>query len=140
MSELPTDPFIYDEYVMDRLRKEYSKHKKLIVAVDFDDTVYPWTHDNSRHNLMFDLLQKCQKHEFYLVAFTASDPERYDFIREYFDSFGIHIHGINQNVIPLRYGNNGKIYYNIFLDDRAGLRSAFRNLQTLIHEIENDLL
>jgi hypothetical protein len=70
------------------------------------------------------VLRNAQDIGFYVVAFTASRPERYEFINKYFEINGILLDSINKNPIELPYGNNGKIFYNILLDDRAGLKEA----------------
>lgn len=129
------DPYLYDEPVMTRLRATYKKHRRMILAVDFDDTVFPWT-GITTHEYVLSLVRRAQKVGFLIVIFTASAPQRYDFIRDYMLKNGIAVDSINVNPIPLPYGNNGKIMYNILLDDRAGLKSAVRNLETFLREIE----
>jgi hypothetical protein len=47
----------------------------------------------------------------------------------------ITIASINENPIDLPFGNNGKIYYNILLDDRAGLGQALDTLNKTIELI-----
>ena len=49
---------------------------------------------------------------------------------------GIVLDSINKNPIPMPYGNHGKIYYNILLDDRAGLGQAYDTLTELLKMIE----
>jgi len=130
------DPFTHRGNCIDRLHAEYVKHKRLIVAVDFDDTVYPFNNSEDEHPALIDLLKQCNKHNFYVVVFTASSPERYPVIEKFMVEKGITIASINKNPIPLPYGNNGKIYYNILLDDRAGLWEAVSTLQGVINKIE----
>lgn len=121
-----------------RLFKEWQKHPRLIIACDFDDTVYD-THENGfTFDEVISLLKECKKLNFYVVMFTASKVERYPLIREHMANLGIEIDGINQNVIELPFGNNGKIYANIFLDDRAGLFQAATTLLGLINKIKTE--
>jgi hypothetical protein len=52
---------------------------------------------------------------------------------QYAKSVGIRVDSINRNPIDIPYGNNSKIYANIFLDDRAGLEEAKEILRTCIY-------
>lgn len=123
-----------------RLTKEYKSHPKLIIAVDFDDTFFPWTQENSIHDEVRALVRRCQKLGFYIVCFTASDARRYDFIRSYFAQHGVTLDSINVNPIPLPYGNNGKIFFNILLDDRSGLESSYATLLEVVEFAEKNPL
>lgn len=133
-----TDPFLSNELCIDRLYTEYMKHNKLIIAVDFDDTIYDWHGRNTTHELVISLMKRCKVLGFYVVIFTASKTQRHQFIRDYCISKGLEIDSINKNPIDLPYGNEGKIYYNIFLCDRAGLRSSYYILEQVVNRIEKD--
>lgn len=130
------DAYFDTTRAVNRLFQEWQKHPRLIIACDFDDTVYD-THDNGfKFDEVISLLKECKKLDFYVVMFTASKVERYPMIREHMTNLGIEIDGINKNVIELPFGNNGKIYANIFLDDRAGLFQAATTLLNLINKIK----
>jgi len=133
-----TDPFISNELCINRLYKEYQKYNKLIIAVDFDDTLYDWHNRGTTHELVIKLMKRCKALGFYVVVFTASRLERHTLIREFCDIKGIEIDSINKNPIDLPYGNEGKIYYNIFLCDRAGLRSSYYILENVVTRIEKE--
>jgi hypothetical protein len=132
------DTFFDFTHCVNRLHNEWKKHPKLLIACDFDDTVFDFHQRNQSHQMVIDLLKKCNELGFYVTLFTASKPHRYDSMREHMESLGVKIDAINQNVIELPYGNNGKIYYNILLDDRAGLWEAVRILTSVISKIENN--
>lgn len=87
---------------------------------------------------IINLLKRCKEHNFYIVLFTASDPIRFPFMHEYMNARGVQVDAINENPIPLPFGNHRKIYYNIFLDDRAGLSSATAILAALLHKIDRE--
>jgi hypothetical protein len=84
------------------------------------------------------LVRECQELGFYIVLFTASPPERYDFMTNYCLGYGIKLDAINKNVITLPYGNNGKIYYNILIDDRAGLKTSVEILEMLVNRVREE--
>jgi hypothetical protein len=133
------DPYFSTDLCVSRLYKEYIKHNRLIVAVDFDDTVYDWKSASHDYPKIFELLLECQNLGFYIVVFTASKSDRYDMIKDYMLSNGIEISSINKNPIELPFGNNGKIYYNILLDDRAGICQAYEILRLTVEKIKINL-
>jgi hypothetical protein len=133
-----SDPYLSNELCIERLYKEYQKHNRLIIAVDYDDTLYDWHGKGTTHEFVIDLMKRCKALGFYVVIFTASKVERHTSIRVYCAEKGIEIDSINKNPIALPYGNEGKIYYNIFLCDRAGLRSSYYILEQVVTRIEKE--
>lgn len=133
-----SDPFMDRDTCAARLLEEYKQHGKLIVAVDFDDTVFDFHNKGRRYDRVIDLLKRCQALRFYLVLFTGSNPDNYATQLRYLESLGIYITCINCNPIPLPFGNNGKMYYNILLDDRAGLGQAYVTLSSVVAQIEKE--
>jgi hypothetical protein len=123
-----------NEKYIKRLTNEWLTHKKIIIAVDFDDTISPWKF-NSEDDLAFyeyiiEQLIYSKNVGAYIIVFTACDPNRYDDIINYCKSKGLIIDGINKTPVDLPYGKEGsKIYANIFLDDRGGLDEALNILQ-----------
>jgi hypothetical protein len=132
-----TDPFTSTSNIVKRLHKEYKKHPKLIIAVDFDDTVYDFHKLGALHERAINVVKQCNVLGFYVVLWTASAPERYSLMNEYMHEHGIQVDAINKNPIKLPFGNNGKIYYNILLDDRAGLGQALDALEIFLDNIQN---
>ncbi len=116
-----------------RLIREWIEYGKIIVAVDFDDTINPWGFTSDEDKKDFERIAKLLKEVrltgAWIVIHTACDKDRYDDIRKICSEVGIKIDTINQNPIDLPYGNDRKIYANIFLDDRAGLNEALNMLE-----------
>jgi hydroxymethylpyrimidine pyrophosphatase-like HAD family hydrolase len=129
------DPYYDILHCVERLYNEYLKHKSLIVALDFDDTIYDFHKKGYTYTNTIELIKKCQDLNFHIVIFTGSEKEKYPLILEHCDKLGIKPCKINENAFPMPIGNNGKIYYNILLDDRAGLRESILILQMLIDKI-----
>jgi len=130
------DTYFDTIFCAQRLYKEWEKHPKLIIACDFDETVFDFHKIGSTHSDIISLLKECKAAGFYVVLFSASKPERYPFMIEFMKEQGIEVDAVNKNVIELPYGNNGKIYYNILLDDRAGLFQAATILSILLNRIK----
>lgn len=133
------DPYLDSLNCVDRLYREYLKYKKLFVAVDFDDTIYDFHNKGYTYPKLIDLVKRCQKLGFYITIFTGNPKEKFDFIREYCHNIGIKVDSINENPIPMPIGNSGKIYYNILLDDRAGLYSAYQELLSVVEKAESNV-
>lgn len=130
--------FFDTESCVDRLYREYKKHPRLIIACDFDDTIFGYHNKDDDHSDVINLLKECSELNFYIVIFSASSQDRFDFMIKYAESMGIKVcAAVNKNAIELPYGHWGKIYYNILLDDRAGLKNAYETLRILIDKIKN---
>jgi len=123
---------------IDRLFQEWQLHGKIIVAVDFDDTISPWKfkskQDLEELDRTINLIKIARETGAYIVIFTACNQERYPEIQEYCEKLRLPIDAININPIDVPYGKNGKIYANIFLDDRGGLNEACTILETSMYK------
>lgn len=138
MKKLPEgfDPYIDATRVLDRIRAEYKKYGKLIVAFDYDDTVFD-THDNGwDYSMVIDLLQRVRPYAF-IICWSASPESRYREMYEHFAEKGIPCDAINENA-PWIADKGRKIYANIYLDDRSGLQTAYWALLTLVKELEEE--
>lgn len=129
------DPFLDKHTTINRLIKEYRKHGRLVVAYDFDNTVYDFHNKGYRFDKVIDLIRKAHNLGCYLIVYSCSDSDRHDFIREYLNSNGIPFDSINENCPETNF-SGGKLYYNILLDDRAGLESAYDNLGDALNYLE----
>lgn len=129
--------FLNTEDSVDRLCNVYAKHGNIIVATDFDDTVYPF-HSKDDFSYILELLKRCSQLGFPIVVYTSAIPERYAFMVDYLNSHHIRVSGINRNVSEdIPYGKGGaKIYYNILLDDKAGLGQACTILEQFLLKID----
>lgn len=128
--ELSRDTYTYTDTCTKRLIEDYKKHKNLIIAYDFDDTVCP-TSPTVNTSFVRTLLQFCSTCEFTMICFTARDNET-DLaeVKETLKGLKIRCDYINEDAKQtkdhMEIGHNSfhKIFYNVFLDDRAGLQSA----------------
>lgn len=120
-----------------RLFKEWMAYGKIVLSIDFDDTIYPWGflgNDTDRAKAI-RLVKEASQVGAYIVIFTASDKNRYNEIIKYCKLLGISIDTINQNPIDLPYGNNGgKIFYNHNLCDRSGLKNSLKILEKAMNK------
>jgi len=130
------DPYFCTEFCVERLYREYCQHQKLIVALDFDDTIFDFHGRGNSYTQVIDLILECQKLDFYIVIFTGTPPEKWQSIYDHCEKLGIKVAAINKNAIPLPFGNDGKIYYNVLLDDRAGIGQSYDILRKTICKIK----
>lgn len=120
-----------------RLVQEWEQYGKIIIAVDFDDTISPFRYNDEEaqllYNKVWNLLELSYQTGAFIVCHTSCNPDRYDEIKGLFQKNGITDVYINETPIDLPYGQKGsKVYANIFLDDRAGLNEALEMLETAL--------
>ena len=120
---------------LDRLETEWEQYGKIMSACDYDDTLSPWKLEGFDPSRVIEILKAAKQTGAYLVIFTACHENRYPEILDYCKSQGLEIDGINKNPLDLPYGNDRKIYANIFLDDRAGLNEALTILEMAMYRI-----
>lgn len=128
------DPFLDNKVCEDRLFEEWQKYGKLIIAYDFDNTVFPYSDPNYTFDNVIELLRECKKNEFWLVVFTSCNEDRIPELKEYLKKHNIPYDSINETAdfIPFK---GRKIYYNLLLDDRAGLSAAYMQLKSVLYKI-----
>lgn len=125
-------PFNYVKCV-ERLQSEYDKYKKLIVAFDFDNTIFDYHNNGGNYSEVINILRECSELNFTMILFTANDDKsKLDWIIEYCKKFEIRVDYVNKSPIM----DTVKPYYNILLDDRAGLEEAYRQLKAVINYIK----
>lgn len=119
----------------ERLEREYIKYSRLIIAVDFDNTLY------NIHNVSgsFDEVQELVKEwgdYAYIYIFTARTPDKYNEVEVFLKSKNIRYDAINES--PPMDGFDGvKPFYSVLIDDRAGIDMAYCALTQLIQKIKS---
>jgi len=133
-----TDPYFSHDLSVKRLLDVYKKHNTLFIAIDFDDTFYDCHNQGYKFNNVIQLIKDCNNLNFKVTIFTASKPSRFQLMLDYCDQIGIKVEGINKNPenLPEGIGSSGKIFYNLLLDDRAGLDSAYKILKEVVDIIK----
>lgn len=129
------DPFLDIDRVVDRLYDEYKRYGDIIIAFDFDYTVHNFRDEDYTYERVSEMLRKWQPYA-KLVVFSASQEERYPYIADYLNQNDIPFDAINEDVLIEKRKPTRKLYYNILLDDRAGLGSAYEALDMLYNRLE----
>lgn len=126
-----------EQRCMTRLLDDFLKHGNLVIAFDFDNTIYDYHEIGCTFNDVICLLKECSELGFTMVLFTANEgKEKLDFCKEYCLKNGIRVDYINESPIM----KTRKPYYNILLDDRAGLESAYKTLKAVVSNIKSEYI
>ena len=122
-------PFRYSGS-FDRLCQELDTHKKLVIGFDFDNTIFDVHNKGGDYSQVISVLQRCKELGWTLCLYTAELRE--DWLKwkvDYCKHFGIEPDYVNES--PLIKGTK-KPFFNLLLDDRAGLEEAYTLLIKVI--------
>lgn len=123
-------------FYTNRLASEWIKNGKIIIGCDLDDTIIPYNEEiKDDCKKMVDLILDCQKEGIIFLINTARSKEQLENSKQQVEELGIVVHGINE-MHPewdKPFGMNGKIYANIFLDDRGGFWDSYDTLSNALH-------
>lgn len=120
------------------LAMQYEKHGEFIVAYDFDNTIRDFPSGEPLEDVIA-LIKRCQSVGMITYLWTCRSENRLSEAVEYCNKYGLYPTHIND--MPNILGATGrKPYYNILLDDKAGLDSSMLTLNNVLTKIENDLL
>lgn len=123
------DFYLNPENATNRLVAEYIQYNSLVVAFDFDDTVYDFHKKGRLYKEVIKLLQELKLINCYLICWTGQQD--LEFVKSYLIENKIPFNTINENP-PFHKSASRKIYANAYLDDRAGLKQVFDELKNLI--------
>lgn len=130
------DPYLSQAVIEQRLLDEYVKYRKLIVAVDFDDTLYDFHQKGFEYPQLVETVRRCNRAGFFVMVFTDLSPGKAELVEQIYGKYGLRFDSINKSPDYLPFGSNGKPYYNILLDDRAGLPSALEALKAVLDHVD----
>lgn len=129
------DHYLLLDSAYDRLYREYKTHGRLVVAFDFDETVYDTHKRGHTYELVHQLLRDLKELGCELICWTAK--ANLDFVREELDRLKIPCDGINNDGIRLPWASR-KPFYSAILDDRSGLRAMYYDLLRLVNTIKEE--
>lgn len=131
------DPYFSTELGVQRLLEQYHIHKNLIVAFDFDDTIFDYHKKGFTYPKVVELLLECQSLGFTLVMLTTTENDQHLIENvKYCERLGLHIAYVNTGpVMPKAV----KPFFNVYLDDKAGLHQAYEILSTTIKLIQQEI-
>lgn len=121
-------------FLYNRLKEAYLEHDRLIIAYDIDDTVRPYKSKSCEETKK--LIRRAKEVlNPYFIIYTANPHNEKNI--QFLNDENLPFDAINENVPEIgRYGDGLKIYYNLFLDDKAGLAETYEALDKLCHRVE----
>ena len=124
------------QHCAERLLAEYKKYDELIVGIDFDNTIKPINPEHDCEEII-TLLQRCSQDPKIVLCLwsisTNKDEEKSKL--DYCTKMGIKIDYVGSS--PYQIGSGPKQFFNVLLDDRAGLESAYYNLKYVLDNANN---
>ncbi|WP_260459672.1 hypothetical protein [Bacillus cereus] len=133
-----SDFYLDEQNVTNRLVKEWEKYGSIVVAYDFDNTVYDYHKEGQTYDSVIQLLHECKENGAYLMVYTARKDNELAFVKEYLEQNSIPYDSINETPDFITCKGGKKLYYNILLDDRAGLPSAYRSLKSAVRHMQRE--
>lgn len=112
-----------------RLVEEYRNYQSIVIAFDFDNTVFDFHKKGRQYLDVPNLLKELKQLNCYLICWTGRDD--LDFVSAYLIENNIPFDAINENP-NFHKSNSRKIYANAYLDDRAGLEQVYNELKYLV--------
>ena len=128
-----TDEYLVANASFLRLLKEYNEHKSLVIAYDFDNTIYDFHNKGVSYQNVIELLRELKRINCICICFTANEDT--EFVKNYCKINAIPLDKLNENPDFFKSKSN-KIYFNALLDDRAGLIQVYTELNLLIKLIK----
>jgi hypothetical protein len=118
------DRYLNYEQVLNRLLDQYQEHGNLIIAFDFDNTVFDYENDGDTFPKLEKLLRFLKSLGFHLMLYTGNEGKRLEEIVKYCKKRRYEPNYVNEN--PLM--KTRKPFWNILLDDRAGLKETYKTV------------
>lgn len=124
----------FTEKQITKLVSTWNKHKILRIAVDFDSTIFPWDDtEASTCTYVIYMLKKASELGAHITLFTCRDGYLLEKALNHCKQFDLHFNDINPTK-PFQPHFSSKPYYNILLDDKAGLGESIYILSSAIEK------
>lgn len=112
--------------LLQKLLDQYYKHGSIIVAYDFDDTVYPYSLEVEELKDTVSLIKKLDSSGHTVYCYTSNtDIEK---VTLYLNYNRIPYYSINKSPVD----SVGKQFYNVLLDDKSGLNETKEVLEIFL--------
>lgn len=126
-----------DYSCINRLVSELNTHGSLVIGFDFDNTIFDVHNNGGNYKDIIDALRDCKSKGWTLCLFTSELDENWlKWKINYCKHFGIEPDYVNES--PILKGTK-KPFFNLLLDDRAGLQSAYTILKNILNYADSKL-
>lgn len=110
-----------------KLKEVYKEYSTIIVGVDFDDTLFALNDVYKDTSKAIRQLLLEAKPIITLCLYTVADDQSLKYKIALMEEWGIAPDYVNES--PVKLGNGDKPFFNILLDDKAGLIESFELLR-----------
>lgn len=129
MDKIKMDEFIDDDTAsFRRLKEEYFKHGSLVIGYDFDGTINDFHGKGFGYPKCRELIRNLKEIGCKVICWTAYKD--LDKVAELLKEWDVPCDGINTQGIDLGYETK-KPFFSALLDDRAGLKQVYNELNEL---------
>ena len=123
-------------YELTKLLVAEKKYGKIVVGVDFDDTIFPLDHNpynvNRCSKVRSLVLQLQTQNRANLCLWTVAEDWSMMYKKHISKEYGIKFNYFNES--PIVHGTDiRKPHFNILLDDKAGLNETIKILEEFIN-------
>lgn len=122
------------------LLKAYEDHGNIIIGTDFDDTIFPFNTDEDnvlRCKKTVLLLSKVKNYATICLN-SVADAQSLVYKEHIMELYGIPPSYVNESPVK-KWGECTKPYFNIYLDDKAGLNEALEVLEEFYEQLKTKL-
>lgn len=118
------------DILLNQLIDVYEKHGKIIIGVDFDDTVFPFNKSVANINRCNEVVEIVRDLKPYSIIclWSVADAQSLVYKEHIMDLYGIKPDYVNDSPLN-KWGECKKVYFNIQLDDKAGLNETLQVLK-----------
>lgn len=121
-----------------RLLNDYYKYGNLVIGFDFDNTIYNYSCNGLIEGMFDDVINLLKKAQETLCCtmclFTSeTDDTKLEWKIKETRKLGIRVDCVNYSPLSMKAI---KPHFNILLDDRAGLESAYETLKYVVDKVE----
>ena len=118
------------DILLNQLIDVYEKHGKIIIGVDFDDTVFPFNKSVANINRCNEVVEIVRDLKPYSIIclWSVADAQSLVYKEHIMDLYGIKPDYVNDSPLN-KWGDSKKVYFNIQLDDKAGLNETLQVLK-----------
>ena len=126
------------DILLNQLISVYEKHGKIIIGLDFDDTIFPFNKSVANINRCNDVVEtvKAIKEAAIICLWSVADAQTLVYKAHIMELYGIKPDYVNESPV-VKWGPCNKPYFNIQLDDKAGLNETLETLTNFIHYYNN---
>lgn len=130
-----------DNILLNKLVTAHEQHGSLIVGVDFDDTIFPFSKNEetvkrcrSVVNLLLSLKTQLGDN-LILCLYSVADEQSLVYKEHIMDLYGLKPAYINEGPLDFKWGSK-KPFFNILLDDKTGLNDSIKTLRNFLNIIQ----